>query len=166
MEPHWNRLTWFWFDYQVDCSLWVILLHLCWQDLLESVFLHCNISHFALQVCFHIFAVSSLPACERLSLFLHCIVDSMICFSQRCMFQIARTVWRLVLYWAPPDLKLFAIISWIRRWIFPQRTGSYYLGLCYAPPSFFWRNIRDCIVRQFFLSKICSDSFKLCLFET
>ena len=147
----------------VDCSRWLLLLRPCWKDLFQSVFLDYNPSHFASQVCSRIFGVSSLPDCGRLSFFLNRTVDIMICFSQHWLFWIARTVWRLGSYWDPSYLKLFAIISWTRRWRLPPHTRPYFLGSCYVPSScFFWKYECGWIVHRFVfcVSNICSDSLR------
>ena len=67
------------------------------------VFLDLNPYHFASKVCFCIFDVSSFTAFGRLSLFLHRIVDIMICSCQSCMFRLARNVWRLGSYLGPSN---------------------------------------------------------------
>ena len=137
MERHQNRLCCFWFDFPVDCYWWVLLIRQHRQDLFQSVFMDCNPYHFSSQLCSHIFAISSLPDCGRLSFFLHCIVDSMICFSQSLLFRLARTVWILVSYWYPSNWKLFASISWTRIWILSTYKIYYCLGSCHAPSSCF-----------------------------
>ena len=124
--------------FPVHWSWWVILLLPCWQDFFQIVLLDCNPSHFASQVCFCIFAVSSLPACGRISLFLHRIVDNINCFISVGCLCFARTVWRLGSYWAPSNWKMYASISWTQRWIFPPHKRSYYLVSCYASSSCFF----------------------------
>ena len=96
----------------VDCSWWVPLLRPCWRDLFETVSLDYRTSYFALQVFSWNVVVLSLPACGRLSIFLHRIVDSMTCFCRRWVFQISRTIWSLLLFWSSSNLTLVSIISW------------------------------------------------------
>ena len=162
MEPHPHCLHCLWIVFMIWLLLVIALLSPCWQDLFGSVFLDCNPSQFNLQVCFHIFAVSSLPACGSISLFLHCIVDSMICFSQRCLFRLTRAVWRLGSYWEMSNWTSFASISWI--WIrrFSPHKISYFLFLGYASLSFFAQyNQLHCLpIRFICVSNIWSDYFK------
>ena len=69
----------------------------------ETLYLDYISSHFALQACSHTFFVSSLPACGRLSVALHRIVDNMTCYSRRWVFRIAST------YKFPPRIYLWEL---------------------------------------------------------
>ena len=109
----------------------------CWWYLFQTVSLDYSKYHFALQACYHIFVVWSLPACGRLSVAWHHIVDSITCSSRRWVFLLARTVWRLELFISPSKWILVSNMSWIRRWRSRQRMRSYCLGSCCAPSSCF-----------------------------
>ena len=113
----------------LDFSGWVFLLHPFWQDLFQSIFLYCNQSHFASQLCSRIFAVSLLTACGRLSLFLHSIVDIMLIF-----------IW--------VDSKLYAGIYWTWIWRFLTHKKNVFWLVIYAVVFFLWY-VYDCVVNCF-----------------
>ena len=143
----------------VDCSCWVPFFCPRWWYLFETVSLEYNISHFAFQVCFRKFVVLSLPACGRLPVFLHRIVDITTCFSRRLLFRIARIVWRMELFWYPSNWTLFSSMSWTEIWILPPRNRSCCLDSFYAPSYYFLvqRMLSYCSLFIFCVSNICSD---------
>ena len=166
-EPHRNRFSSL-LIFLVDCSWWVTLLRPCWRDLSETVSLDYSQSHFALQVCSSKLVVLSFPVCVRFSVFQYRIVDIISCFSQRWVFLLARTVLRLVLIWSTSNWKFVSSIYWTKIWIFPPHNLFYYLGSCYAPLYWFWRNICDCIVHWsvFVCQTYVVILLELSLFET
>ena len=123
MEPHWHRFCCF---FLVDCVLWVIVPLPCWWYLFETVSLDYSPSHFSLKECYRIFVFWSLPACGRLSVAWHCILDSTTCSYWRWVFLLARTVQTLMLFISPSKLTLVSNMSWIQRWISPPHKRSYY----------------------------------------
>ena len=84
-------------------------------------------------------------------------------FPPRWVFWLARTVWRLVLFWSPSNLTLVPSMSWTSIWIFPPHKILYCLGSYYAPSSFLaQRMISHCSLINFFcVSNICSNSFQI-----
>ena len=138
----------------VDFSWWVLLpLPYLW-DLFETVSLEYIPSHFSLQACYRNFFVLSFPACGRLSVFLHCIIDSMNCFSRSWVFWIAINVWRLGLFWYPSNLTLVSSMSWTQIWILPPHNIYYFLGSWYTPSS--------CFLAQHMLSLCSLIRFSVC----